>query len=117
MSQITALFMTLSIEVPLVLLTAWIWRARVGVSWTTVALVTVAASLVTHPFAWYINGALSGVVSFALRATFIEAFVVLAEMVILAVFAKMAWRTALTASFVANMSSFGAGLFWFYFLR
>jgi hypothetical protein len=117
MSQITALFVTLSIEVLAVLLVVWIWRVRVGVSWAMVVLVAMAASLVTHPFAWYFNGALSGAWSFAIRATAIETFVVLAEMAIFAVFARMSWRVAFTVSFLANMSSFGAGLFWFYFLR
>ena len=116
MSQLQALSLTLSIEIPIVLAIAWLWRSRVEADWETIIMVTAAASLLTHPFAWYINEALIGMVRFGVRAAVIETFVVLAEMVILAVFARMAWRTALTASFIANMGSFGTGLFWFYFL-
>ncbi len=116
MSQFQALILTLSIEIPIVMAIAWLWRSRVEADWETIIMVTAAASLLTHPFAWYFNEMLIGVVRFAVRAAVLETFIVLAEMVILAVFARMAWRTALTASFVANMASFGAGLYWFYFL-
>ena len=117
MSHLTALAVTIGIEIPVVMIVAWLWRSRVDADWPTIIAVTAAASLLTHPFAWYFNGVLAEMAGFAVRATVIETFVILAEMIVLALFARMAWRTALTASLLANMASFGAGLFWFYFLQ
>ena len=117
MSQITALLITLAIEIPIMVFVAWMWRSRVNEPLPVVAVVAGAASLVTHPFAWWLNQALAPALSFGPRATVIETLVVAAEMVVLAIFARMAWRTAGVASFVANMASFGFGLIWFYWLR
>jgi hypothetical protein len=117
MGQLTALFLTLAIEVPLVVLLAALWRRSDRPSLTTVAAVAAAASLVTHPFAWYFNGMLGGFVSFAYRAAFIEASVIVAEAMILGTVARLHWRAAWTASLLANLSSFGTGLVWSYYLR
>lgn len=117
MNQTTALLVTLGIEIPIMVLIAAAFRTHVKTTLFKVGVVACAASLVTHPFAWWANQELTPMLSFGPRAAIIEAGVILAEMAILAYFASMRWRVALMASFIANMSSFGLGLVWFYWLR
>src|SRR5690606_67494 len=90
MSQLSALILTLVLELavamPLALLTGWVDRA----SWRRLALLVVAASLLTHPLAWFVNTTFLGV-PFVWRATGIELGVSLGEGALLAWVHPMRW--------------------------
>lgn len=103
MTQITALALSLAVEVPVALLLARRWAP-----WGRVAVVAIAATLLTHPFAWLANGWIP--LPFPPRAAIIEVSVAVVEAVIYARFVPLgAWRGALVSA-VANAASFGLGL-------
>ncbi|QDG51420.1 hypothetical protein FIV42_11905 [Persicimonas caeni] len=108
MTQWEALALTLALEVPVALLIAWLCGLRDDLA--RVAAVAVAASLVTHPIAWYL--AVSGLADwpFWQRAAVIEAAVVAAETVVYAKALKLRWPPALGVAFTANAVSFAGGL-------
>ena len=108
MSQSLALALTLAIEVPVVLCIAWFCGLRDHM--VRVAAVAAAASLLTHPFAWYL--ALSGLahIPFWTRAAIIEFAVIIAEAVVFAKALKIRWRLAFAMSIIANLVSFGSGI-------
>ena len=113
MNQLQAMLLSLLIEVPVVLVLAalfkWIPRADL---WR-LALVAVAATLLSHPFAWYANEHLGG--TFAVRATIIEVSVTLLEAALYAWLGRLGVWRGLTVSAAANGASFGVGLLFFYF--
>jgi len=72
------------------------------------AVLVAAASLVTHPFAWWLNMHLD--LSFWLRAGIIESGVVVAEAAIFWRVGALSPRRALATSFATNATSFAVGL-------
>jgi hypothetical protein len=109
MSQLTALLLTLVIElfVCLALKSAVLPK---DIRWQRLAAVCLTASLLTHPVAWWLNQAGSGCIGPWARVGLIEAVVVVAEAGIYIGLAPMMPRRAFGLSLVANSTSFGLGL-------
>lgn len=83
---------------------------RGGLPLWRVAIVAVAASLVSHPFAWSGNRALVGTWSLPTRYAVIESAVVVVEALVFRVTLGVRPGAALVTSLVANAASFGVGL-------
>ncbi len=108
MPQLVALLVTLGLELAVALAARpELWRpVRLELArW--VGLVA-AASLLTHPFAWWVNGHLE--LPFWWRAGIIESGVVAAEAALFWRVGSLGWRRALATSFATNAVSFGVGL-------
>lgn len=103
---------TVAIETPIATLLLWfVFRGRQGgLALWRVVLVAVAASLVTHPFAWSGNRALVGTLDLPTRYAVIESAVVVVEAIVFRVALGVRPSAALVTSFVANAASFGFGL-------
>lgn len=114
MSQLEAMLLSLLVEVPVALIGAALLRwVPVKQLWR-LALVAVAATLLSHPLAWAANTHLGG--SFALRATIIEVSVTVMEAAIYAWIGGLGPLRGLAVSAVANGASFGVGLLVFYYV-
>lgn len=107
MSQTTALGLTLLFEAIAVLL----WHGRMGGRPGPLRLLVVAvcASLLTHPFAWWANGALMGSLAMWPRIAVVEGAVIGAEAVVYRALAPLPWGRAIGLSAWANGVSFGLG--------
>jgi hypothetical protein len=110
MTQLEAMAATLAIEACAGALLA----PKLGRQRWKVALVLVAGSLCTHPFAWASNQALAAHWAFAPRAALIEVVVAIVEGAMLALALRVAWRPALATGFAVNAASFGLGLLWWW---
>lgn len=110
MSQLEALGWTLGIELAVVAVLAVGFRLWPRAMWGRVMLVAAAASLLSHPWAWWANGALRPVLPFASRAAIVEGTVVAFEAVVYAWATRLSWGRAVLVSAVANATSFGIGL-------
>ena len=115
MSQITALVLSVVIELPIVLGVIAVARVERRLSWPALIAVIVSATLLTHPIIWHLNHSLAGTVDFWTRIAFLEAGVVAAEAAIFVFFAGLKFRVAFVASLLANAASFGVGITWWYF--
>lgn len=112
MDQLTALLLSIAIELPVAALALYALEKRAD---RTVALVAIAATLVTHPLAWFLNTvALVEVMSFAVRAAIIEISVSAMEAFIYARALQIGSFRALLVSALANACSFGTGLLLWY---
>ncbi len=107
MTQPVALLLTLLTEglVVVALVRAARWRPPTLARWITAAA---CASLLTHPVAWWANGALP--LPLWPRALLIEAAVVLAEAGLYRALAPTDLRRAFAAAALANGASFGLGV-------
>ena len=109
MEQWTALLISLGVELPVALSAGLVLRqerrhlVRLG-------LVALAATLLTHPFAWAASWYLRRLLPFGPRAAVIEATVVLVEGALYARVARLGWRRGLAVAAVANLASFAVGL-------
>jgi hypothetical protein len=101
MTAAAALLITLAVEVPVATLAGGPPRGRV-------ALAALAASLLTHPLAWWANTALP--YAFPVRAALIEVAVTLAEAALYRALVPLPAGRALLTSCLANAASFGLGL-------
>ena len=111
MTQLQALLLSLMLELPVVFLCVGVgrWLPRTG--WRRLVIVGLAATLVSHPFAWAGFGVLRPVLpSFWLRALLIEGAVALFEGVLYARVARLGWLRGLAVGLAANAWSFGVGL-------
>ncbi len=108
MTQWEALALTLALEVPVALAIAWFAGLR-DKMWRTAA-VSVAASLITHPFAWYLAIHTQNMWPFWPRAALIETGVTLIEAVVYAKGLPTRWTLATVMSVAANGFSFFVGL-------
>ncbi len=110
MTQLDALLLTLVIELvvgmPLLLATRWVERR----AWWRAALLLVAASLLTHPFAWRANVAWLSAWPFERRALVIELAVAAVEAAVLAAGLRLSLLRALATSASMNAASFILGL-------
>lgn len=111
MTQGVALLLSLLFELPLVFglvaLGRWVPRAR----WGRLLLVGVAATLVTHPFAWHGFGLLRELVPpYWWRAALIEGGVAVVEGLIYAAFLGLRWWRGQLLGWAANGFSYGLGL-------
>ena len=116
MSQSTALLLTLLFE--LSVLTLW-WRFRNGErhSWRRFLMAGIAASCLTHPFAWWANETVARVFPQWTRLGLIEVSVFMLEGVFYAYVLPLSLRRGLSLSLLANATSFGVGLLIFMWLR
>lgn len=104
MSYFEALFWTLALELPVVLLLGRIWSIGAG----RLAAAGLLASLLTHPLAWWAAGELPpdfGVVGWFAIECAVAGF----EAVFYRHFLNVAWTRAFVLSFVANGLSAFAG--------
>ena len=109
MTQLQALGLTLLFEVPLVVLVVLLarWPAERG----RLVLVSLACSLLTHPFAWHgIRAARALIPEFWPRALVGEVLVALVEGLLYAKLARLGWGRGMLLGFLANAWSFGLGL-------
>jgi hypothetical protein len=110
MSQVFALALTLALEIPIVLALTW----RIERDHVRVVLIAAAASLLTHPFAWWANESLLDLPFYTVRAPLIEGAVVVAEGVLYRAVLCSTWPRALFVSALANTVSFALGLVVYY---
>jgi hypothetical protein len=100
LAWLRALAFTQIVEAPL-------YRRMLGLRWDA----SLAPSLLTHPFVWFVFPLLGRVgVPFAWWVAIAETSVWLAEAALLARIANVPWSRGAHASFVANTTSFGLGL-------
>lgn len=108
--QLLALAITLAIELPCAYpFGAKLDRAREEPAWRWPAII-MAASLLTHPIAWWSNEVGLVTLPFWQRALVIELTVVMAEALLYRVAMPLPTKRALGASLLANSASFGFGL-------
>lgn len=113
MTQLDALARTLTIECVVGLACLWLLaRTQLRVASWRAALVVPAASLLTHPFAWWGNRALVGAIELWPRYAIIELCVVVIEAIVLRLALRVRWRVAAATSLLMNAASFGFGLWW-----
>lgn len=107
MTQTTALALTLALELgTLALIRPLLGRP----AWGRLLLAGAAASLLTHPFAWW--GAQALPLPWSARFTVVELGVVLVEIGVYHLAVPLSWRRAALASVAANVISAGTGLVW-----
>lgn len=122
MEQHSALIASLVMEVPIVVaLGVALGRRAAPDAPAASALMWlqagVAATLLTHPFAWWLNEeALRGALTLWPRMLTIELLVTLAEGALFGWIGR-AWARGLLLSALANATSFGLGLVWSFWLR
>ena len=116
MSQFTALMLTILIE--LSVLTLW-WRfaCRGAHRWSRYMVAGIAASCLTHPFAWWFNETIGRGLSRWTRMGLIEVSVCVLEGLFYAYVLPMSIRRGLILGTLANAVSFGSGLLIFMWLR
>lgn len=110
MTQGEALAVTLAVEAPIVIAMGW----RVVDDRVRLLALSVAASLCTHPFAWWANQALIEWPFFTVRAPVIELSVIVAEAALFRLALFSSWRRAGATSLAANAASFTLGLLVYY---
>ncbi len=109
MNQTEALLVTLSIEVPIAVALA-VWRGWVAGRLGTVALSSLAASLLTHPLLWIVDPRLKTSFDTPMRWALLETAIALVEAGVYVVGAGLTARRAIVTSFLANAASFGIGV-------
>ena len=117
MTQAQALLLSLLIEVPAALaLCAW-WGPGAHRGLRRVALTGLAATLLTHPFAWTLLPALHGHLPRWARWLLVEGGVAVIEGLLFARLAGLDLRRGQVVGWTANALSFGVGLVIFWALR
>lgn len=115
MTQLTAMLLSIGLEVPALLLCAWWWRDPRR--WRIVG-VGVLATVVTHPFVWHgIPWLATWIPSWPVRAGLAEVGAAAAEAGLFAWLLRWGRARAALASGLANAWSFGVGLLWFLVLQ
>ena len=113
MTQLESMALTLAIEAVVALLLARRWKMpRAELAPLVVAVF--AASLLTHPVAWWINDTLKPWLTYWPRIAVIEVVVVLAEATVLGLAAVVPWRRAFLLALLMNAVSYGTGLAIYY---
>lgn len=110
LSQTQAMLISLGLEVPCVLGLGWArrWMPRTQVSgW---ALAAIAATLITHPFAWDFSTIHTPDLTPEGKAMRIEAAVVVVESLIYTIGLRVPPLRGFLLALVANAVSFGLGL-------
>lgn len=99
-TQTSAFFMTLAIEVPL----ASVLATLRSVSWMRGFFAAIVASSLTHPVAWWITQRL-GPDEYQAMLWVIEAIVCLVEALVFMRILRMRWGTSLALSVIVNAAS------------
>lgn len=110
MTQLEALGLTLAIELAVVAVFAVGLRFWPRPAWPRAFLIGAAASLLSHPWAWWANTSALVALPFAERALVIEAVVVAFEAILYALAGGLPWWRAAVVALVANATSFAIGL-------
>lgn len=114
MIQLNALLLTLIVEVPLAAASGALFGKRGVRELGRMGAIALAASLVTHPVAWWANRLLVAALSFAPRALLIELCVVIVEGLLFARLARLGLLKGLIVAALTNGASFGIGLVVYY---
>ncbi len=114
MNQVHALLLTLLVEVPLAAGLGALYGKRGAKELGRMGAIALAASLITHPWAWWANRLLLALLPFAGRALLIELGVVLVEGILFAWLAKLGLLRGLVIATLTNGASFGVGLMVYY---
>lgn len=109
MWQLAALAISLAIEMPIVRALAGWLEHKQPQPWRIWALAA-AATLLTHPFAWWGTLELAETIDYGVIFIAVEAAVFTAEAAFFRFVARWRWRTAFGASLAANTASALAGL-------
>ena len=115
MSQLGALLLSVLVEAPLAAAAGARCGKRGARELGRMACIALAATLLTHPLAWWANRLLAAALPFAPRALLIELGVVLVEGLLFAWLARLARTRGLLVAALTNGASFGVGLvvyFW-----
>ena len=100
-----SLFITLAMEVPIVLLLAkYLLRLK---KFDRLIPTSFAASILTLPYLWFVLPPFLPAENYVLYG---EMLVIVAEAAIYRIFADLDWKDALVLSLVANIIFFGLGL-------
>ncbi len=110
MNQPEAMVVSILIEAPIALLLAR-FSSKEGL-WM-VPLVAIAATLITHPFAWWANVGLMPYLSSFPRISLVETGVFLVEGLVFSIGASWSLRKGMLISFLANLASTLFGVAWF----
>ncbi|WP_309738494.1 MULTISPECIES: hypothetical protein [unclassified Chamaesiphon] len=118
MSFDRAEFITLLISIAIETLIVGIWGKLRQLDWRLLALVAVASTLITHPILWQVFNDLLPKVNldrdledrFNYLALLLEIPVVLAEGIVYKWVMKYSWRSSMTISLMANLTSYLMGL-------
>jgi hypothetical protein len=110
MSQLEALALTIAIELAVVAVFAFGLRFWPTPARSRAFLIAAAASLLSHPWAWWANTSALLALPFAERALVIEGVVVAFETILYALASALPWWRAALVAFVANATSFAIGL-------
>ena len=109
MGQLTALTITIGVEVPVALLWLLAWRWLQRDQLRRAAVVVAAASLLTHPVAWWASHYGLPDWPWENKVVAIEGTVIAVEAVIVALAMPMSGRRAVVVAAVANAASFAVG--------
>ena len=107
MHQVTALFISIAIEVPC---SGIVLRLLRKPHYRRGALVAIGSTMLSHPFAWAANTVWLTGLPFAERALLIECGVVIFEAAFYIWLVPLRVREGFLVSLVANSASFGFGL-------
>lgn len=110
LSQTQAMLISLGLEVPCVLGLGWTRRWMPKAQLPSWALAAIAATLITHPFAWDFSTTHTPELTPEGKALRIEAAVVLVESLIYTLGLRLPPLRGFALAVVANAVSFGAGL-------
>lgn len=76
-------------------------------------MISMAATLITHPLAWKLFLDLSPYLSFIARSLLLESGVILVEGLIYNLVTGYSWRSSMGLSFSANLTSYICGFLWY----
>ena len=110
MTQLEALALTIAIELAVVAVFAVVLRFWPRPAWPRAFLIAAAASLLSHPWAWWANTTALVAMPFAERAAVIEGTVVAFEAILYALAGGLPWWRAIVVALAANATSFAIGL-------
>ncbi|MBW4621388.1 MAG: hypothetical protein KME17_18760 [Cyanosarcina radialis HA8281-LM2] len=93
-----------------------IWAKFFGIDGKLLVIISIAATLITHPIAWKLFLDLSPYLNFPVRSLLLESAVILVEGLIYKIATSYSWRASISLSFGANLASYSCGLLWYQLL-
>jgi hypothetical protein len=113
MNQLTALVLTLGIEVPVALGLGAAWGLLGDGGGGRILRIALAGTLLTHPFAWHLLPALHGVLPLFAQLLLVEGGVAVIEGGLYGRFTPFGYGRGQLVGWAANALSFGLGLLLF----
>jgi hypothetical protein len=108
LNQLTALFLSLVIEVPIVWSLSFNRVNHLGL--VRILIIAICATVLTHPWVWSIDELLAGYLSFPIRSAIVESGAIIVEAIVYRLLFELPWRRAILISIIANLASFSCGL-------